>query len=161
MAKPRKKYRPKYIATNPMSTFLGGMSGEHAQHLQDVLLKNHTAMSNMARGVGGRDEWDRLNGMINMANVMCDMGIGDEFRQATVAARDALLACGKRGVRTGRFLFTGDELVTMNEAMSCHEAQMTNVRAIDVERAMDEVAKRLRHHINTTTVQAEMAKEVA
>lgn len=159
--KPRtKKYQgPKYVSRNPAATFLGGMTGEHADHLRVLRLCNHRAMADMTTGNGSRDAWDRLVGAMNMANVMAEMGIGDEFRAQTIAARDALCECGKRAVRTGRFIFKGDEIAAMNEGLDCHDAQVMNVRAIDIDRAADEVIRRIRHGVNTTNVQAEIAKE--
>ncbi|CUI02655.1 hypothetical protein BN2497_87 [Janthinobacterium sp. CG23_2] len=161
MKKRNKKYRPKFVALNPMATFLGGMSGEHVAHLQALFGRNHGAMARMVQGAGSRDDWDLLIGAINMGNVMCDQGIGNEFRAEMIAARDAMCECGKRGVATDRFLFRGDEIRVVNEALACHDAQLENIRAIDVDRAADEVLRRIRHGINTTNVKAEMAKEAA
>lgn len=151
-----KAYKPKYVAKNPMSTFFGGLSGDHMGHLQALFGRNHAAMQAIVQGRGDRSTWDLLVGAINMGNVMCEQGIGNEFREAMIAGRDALCEVGKRAVLTGRFLFKGDELGAMNEAMACHDAQLENIRAIDVERASDEVIRRIRHGINTTSVRKEL-----
>ena len=162
MKKRTKKYSgPKYVALNVMTTFFGGLSGDHAEHLQTLLLKNHGAMAAIVQGHGDRDAWDRLVGAINMANVLCEQGIGDEFRAATIAGRDALMEVGKRSMKSGKFGFTGDELKAMNAALACHDAQLENIRAIDIDRAADEVQRRIRHGINSTSVRAEMEKEAA
>lgn len=162
MSKPRKKYQgPKYVARNPMLTFFGGMSGEHADHLQTLNLLNHGALAALAQGIATRDHWDRLVGAINMANVMCEQGIGNEFREQTIAARDALCEIGKRAMKADRFVCRGDELRAISDAMECHDAQLVNIRAIDVDRASDEVLRRIRYGVNTTNVRAEMEKEVA
>ena len=154
-----KKYRPKGISSNPLADFFGGLSGVHAAHFQRLALRNHTALLLLEQGQGGREQWDLIVGAINIANVMCEQGIGDEFREQTIAARDALLECGKRAVKTGRFLFRGDELKAVRAALECHDAQLENVRAIDVERASDEVIRRIRHGLNTTNVRAEVERE--
>jgi hypothetical protein len=160
MKKRTKKYRPKFVATNPLTQFFGGMSGDHADHLQTLLARNHGAMAAIVQGRGTRDDWDLLVGAVNMGNVMCEQGIGDEFRASMIAGRDALCEVGKRAIRTGKFVFTGDELRTMNEAMDCHDAQLENIRAVDIDRASNEVLRRIRHGLNTTNVRAEMAKDV-
>lgn len=155
--KRRKKYGgPKYIARNVLTTIFGGMSGDHIGHLRALQIRNHKALADMAQGKGSREGWDLLVGAINMANVMCEQGIGDEFRQTTIAARDALLEVGKRIVRLNRCVLTGDELTAIREALECHDAQLENIRAIDVERAAQEVDRRIKNHINSTTVMAEM-----
>lgn len=158
-----KKYQgPKYVARNVLSTVFGGMSGTHLDHLRTLQVKNHLALAEMAQGRGNRAQWDLLIGAINIANVMCEQGIGDEFRQVTIAARDAMLAVAKRALKSNdRFVFTGPELCAVREALECHDAQLENVRAIDVERAASEVERRVRHHINSTSVQREMEKEAA
>lgn len=158
MKKPRKKYTPKYVARNPMATFFGGMSGEHADHLVKLNLLNPGAFTAIVQGRGTRNDWDRLVGAINMGNVLCERGIGDEYRQDMIAARDALCECGKRFLKSNRLLFTGDELQAVNAGMAAHDAQLENVRAIDIDRASDEVMRRVRHGINTTNVRAELAK---
>lgn len=159
--KRNKKYRPKWCSTNPITAIFGGMSGDHADQLRILNLKNHGAMAAIAQGRGTREDWNRLTGAMNMANVMCEQGIGNEFRGATIAGRDALCEVGKRWHRIGKFVFAGPELAAMNEAMACHDAQLENIRAIDVDRAADEVLRRIREGINTTNVKAELAKEAA
>jgi hypothetical protein len=161
MKKRNKPYHPKYVASNPLSTFFGGMSATHIEHLRSLQIKNHLAMTDLAQGRGTKADWDLIVGAINISNVMCEQGIGDEFRFETIDARDALLEVGKRFMRTGKFVFTGDELQAVNRALECHDAQLENVRAIDVDRAANEVVRRVRHRINSTSVMREMRKEAA
>lgn len=162
MKKPRnKKYRPKYVARNVLTTVFGGMSGDHVEHLRLIQIRSHKALADMAQGAGTREGWDLLVGAINMANVMCEQGIGDEFREVTIAARDSLLEVGKRIVKLDRVIMKGDELNAIREALECHDAQLENVRAIDVERACRAVEHRIRHHINSTSVVRELARDAA
>jgi hypothetical protein len=156
-----KPYHPKYVARDPLSTFFGGMSATHIDHLRGLQIKNHLAMTELTQGRGTKAEWDLIVGAINIANMFCEQGIGNEFRAETIAARDALLEVGKRFMRTGKFVFTGDELQAVNRALECHDAQLENVRAIDVDRAANEVVRRVRHRINSTSVMREMRKEAA
>jgi hypothetical protein len=164
MKKPRnKKYQgPKYVCRNVFATVFGGMGDTHIEHLRDLQIKNHLAMVEMAQGRGTREQWNLIVGAINISNIMCEQGIGDEFREKTIAARNAMLAVGKRAVMNGdRFVFTGDELKAINEALDCHDAQLENSRAIDVDRAAMEVERRVRHRINSTSVTRELGKEAA
>jgi hypothetical protein len=156
-----KPYRPKYVSTNPMTMLFGGMSATHVDHLRELQIKNHLAMAELAQGRGTKAQWDQIVGAINIANVLCEQGFGDEFRAETIAARDAMLEVGKRFMKTGKFVFTGDELQAVNRALDCHDAQLENVRAIDIDRAANEVIRRVRHRINSTSVMREMRKEAA
>jgi len=164
MSKKRnKKYQgPKYVARNVISTFFGGMGDTHIDHLRTVQVKNHMALSEMSQGRGNREQFNLIVGAINIGNVMCEQGIGDEYRQVMLSARDAMLEVGKRAMRNEeRFVFTGPELCAVRESLECHDAQLENVRAIDVDRAAAEVERRVRHRINSTSVKREMAKEAA
>lgn len=164
MTKPKKRtkaYKPKYVSVNPIKKFFGGMSGDHAEHLLTTNILNHEAMAAMVQGRGDKDSWDRLCGALNIAIVMAEMGIGNEFRETLLAGQYALLECGIRSVKKGVFAFTGDELRAMNEAMSCLDAQLENSRASDVDRAADEMTRRLQHRINNVSVMAEIRKAEA
>jgi hypothetical protein len=161
--KKRKAYQgPKYISKNPMKTFFGGMSDTHAEHLQVTRTINHAALQAMAQGRGDKEQWDRINGAINIALVMVEQGIGREFRDEFLAARDAMLAVALRSAKlNGRFVLTGDELHALNTAMDSHDAQLINVRALDIDRAAAEVIRRMKHHIGTQSVNAEIARQEA
>jgi len=156
-----KPYRPKYVARNVLTTIFGGMSGDHIEHLRLIQIRSHKALADMAQGAGTREGWDLLVGAINMANVMCEQKIGNEFREQTIAARDALLEVGKRILKIDRVILKGDELSAIREGLACHDAKLENVRAIDVERACREVDRRVRHNINSTSVVRELAREAA
>lgn len=157
----KKSYRPKYIIMNPIKELFGGMSDTHIDSLQRTMTLNHMAMVAMVQGRGDRSTWDRLVGANNMALVMTEQGIGEEFRDVLKQWHDVMVACGVRSVKKDRFLFTGDELKIVNEGMSCHDTQLRSVRAIDLDRAADEVERRLRHRINSTSVVAELKKQEA
>lgn len=163
MKKRNKKYSgPKYVARNVMETFFGGMGHTHIDHLRTLQVKNHLALSEMMQGRGNREQFNLIVGAINIGNVMCEQGIGDEYRQIMLAARDAMLEVGKRAMRNGeRFGFTGAELCAVRDALETHDAQLENVRSIDVDRAAAEVERRVRHKINSTSVKAEIAKEMS
>lgn len=159
MKKRNKRYVPKYVSKNPMSDYFGGLSGDHAEHLQRLKIRNHGAMAAMTQGHGTREHWDLIVGAVNMANVLCEQGIGDEFRKFTLAARDTMVEVGKRAFKTGRFIFKGDEIAVLNEFFDIHDAQLENIRAIDIDRAANEVTRRVQNHINTTNVRAEIERE--
>jgi len=146
--KPRKAYRPKEVVANPLNFFFGGLKRIDGEHLQTLNIKNHKALADMATGQGNRAAFDLIIGAINMANVMCERGIGDEYRAEMLAARDTMMAVRERYLQIGRFVLRGDELKTMTLAMEVHDAQLEADRIIDVERAADEVVRRVKLGIN-------------
>lgn len=156
-----KKYRPKHVARNVLTAVFGGMSGDHVEHLRLIQIRSHKALADMAQGAGTREGWDLLVGAINMANVMCEQGIGNEGRAITIKARDALLEIGKRIVTKNLVVLKGDELNAIRIGLEWHDAQLENVRAIDVERAYQEVERRIKNRINSTSVARELEKDAA
>ena len=156
-----KKYRPKSVVKDVLTNIFGGMGVSHAAHLQSIQVRSHKASADMVTGNGTREGWDLLVGAINMANVMCEQGIGDEGRATTIKARDALLEVGKRIVTKNRVVLKGDELNAVRAGLEWHDTQLENVRAIDVERAYQEVQRRIKNRINSTSVVRELEKEAA
>jgi hypothetical protein len=117
-------------------------------------------MSNMARGVGDKEDWDRIVGAINIALIMTEQGSAPDHVGLLKQAQAALIEVGKRAVKNNmRFLFKGPELGVLNDAMEVHDLQLQTARAIDIDRAADEVKKRVRHKIGSTNVMRELAKE--
>ena len=65
------------------------------------------------------------------------MRIGDDWKDEIRAAQDALLAMGRRGVETGKFILRGPELTTFNLAMEIHDAQLDACTVSELEKAID------------------------
>lgn len=148
----RKAYRPKKTVVNTMSYVMGGLKKMDSEHLVNLNVSNHFAITDMVQGRGNKDSWDRLCGAFNMAVVMSEQGIGSNHRDSLLAGQDALFNIGIRFKEISKFTVSGNELKLMNEAMSVHDAQLEVSRIIDIERAFDEVNRRLKHRINTKKV---------
>ena len=99
-----------------------------------------------------RDTWDVLVGMINMSLVLAEQHFNDEYHEILLAARDGLHAIGQRYMDYGRFVLKGDEMNALNNAMEVHEAQLEALRIIDIERAYDEIQRRIKHNHNTMNI---------
>ena len=68
------------------------------------------------------------------------------------AGQDALEQLGKRYLKLKKFVLTGDERNALNDVMDVHEAQLKALRVVDIERAYQEIQRRLRHGINLTKI---------
>jgi hypothetical protein len=64
------------------------------------------------------------------------MRIGDDWKDEIRAAQDALLAMGRRGVETGKFILRGPELTSFNLAMEIHDAQLDACTVAELEKAI-------------------------
>ena len=82
---------------------------------------------------------------LNIAEALMRLKIGHDWFDELRAAQDALLAVGRRGVKTGKFILSGPELTTLNLAMEIHDAQLQETTIVQLEKAMDIVDKDIRN----------------
>ena len=134
----RSKYRPKGLIVDTMRHVMSGMKKVGSISAGTTLkIKNHTALESMRRGVGTRDDIDVLIGAFNITEALAMMRIGDDWKNEIRAAQDALLAVGRRGAETGKFILRGPELTHFNLAMEIHDAQLDACTVSELEKAID------------------------
>ena len=100
-------------------------------------IKNHTALESVRCGEGTREDVDTLITAFNITEALAMMRIGEDWKDEIRAAQDALLAMGRRGVETGKFILRGPELTTFNLAMEIHDAQLDACTVSELEKAID------------------------
>lgn len=152
MKKRNKKYVPRAIVQNPLNFFLGGLKRIDEDHLVELNSKNHAAMLCICNGSGTKEHFDQLTGMQNMALVLTEMHFDNQYLEMLYAGRDALHSLGERFRKHGKFVLTGEEMQKINNVLEVHEAQLVALRVIDVERAYDEIQRRLKHNINVKKI---------
>ena len=152
MKKRNKKHVPRTVVQNPLNYFLGGLKRIDADHLVELNSKNHSAMFCICNGLGTKEHFDRLTGMQNMALVLTELHFDNEYLEMLFAGREALHSLGQRYLKHGKFVLTGDEMQKLNNSLDVHEAQLEALRVIDVERAYDEIQRRLKHNINVKKI---------
>lgn len=143
----RSNYRPKGVIMDTVQHVLGGFQLVKNKPGVAVTLKikNHDALNNMVQGQGNRMDIDVLIACMNVAEAMaikCDLG--SEYRAEITAAQEALVTMGQRGLKGGRFLFTGPELTAMNLGMEVHDAQLDVCTISQMERALNFVEQEIR-----------------
>jgi hypothetical protein len=143
----RSKYRPKGVIRDPMSHVISGMKkvGDLSSGTT-LMIMNHSALENVRKGLAQRSDIDVLIAAVNMAEALIRMRIGDDWKDEIRAAQDALLAMGRRGVETGKFILRGPELTSLNLGMEIHDAQLEACTVAELERAIDIVHNEIRHH---------------
>ena len=124
-------------------------------------IKNHTALESVRCGEGTREDVDTLITAFNITEALAMMRIGEDWKDEIRAAQDALLAVGRRGVETGKFILRGPELTTFNLAMEIHDAQLDACTVSELEKAMDLVESIVRNKGARAIIQskAKHAKE--
>lgn len=152
LSKPRKKYRPKTISNNTINYVIGGFRRIGGERLTELQTKNSAAMFKICQGIGTKQDFDVLVGMSNMAKVLCETEFDLKYVEILRAGQNALEAVGRRFLKLGKFVLKGDEITALNDMIEVHDAQISCLRVIDLERAFDEVNRRLNHGINVTKI---------
>lgn len=137
----RSKYRPKGLIVDTMNYIKSGMKvvGEISAGTT-LKIKNHAALKQVSTGLGTVNDIDTLICAFNITEALASMRIGDDWENEIRAAQDALLAVGRRGVETGKFILRGPELTIFNLAMELHDAQLDACTVAELEKAIDIVA---------------------
>lgn len=136
--KKRSKYRPRGLIMDTMLFVSSGLKKVGSISAGTTLkIKNHTALESVRCGEGTREDVDTLIAAFNITEALAMMRIGDDWKDEIRAAQDALLAMGRRGVETGKFILRGPELTTFNLAMEIHDAQLDACTVSELEKAID------------------------
>ena len=160
----RSKYRPRGVIVDTMLYVSSGMKKVGSISAgTDLKIKNHAALESVRRGEATRADIDILISAFNITEALALQSIGEDWKDEIRAAQDALLAMGRRGVETGKFILRGPELTTFNLAMEIHDAQLDACTVTELEKAMDFVQAMIRAKKARPIVQpkAKHAKENA
>lgn len=142
--KPPKKYRPRPVIADPLNYVINGFKPVKAEHSLRVKLINHGSLLALTRGQGTRSEWDYMCTALNVAVVLAEQGVGDDYIEDIKAAMQAHAQCGKRYFKGQSFGYTGEQLSAVNVGLEIHDAQMDIVTVAQMERAHLEVARRIK-----------------
>ena len=143
MKKRNKKYKPKQVITNAIDYLRGGFKKVDSVYLTELNIKNHLALVRVLKGEADNEDWNKLCSVANMALVITEQHFNDQYREIILAGRDAIQSLGKRQLKIGRFVLTGEEKSAIENMIEVHEAQLLALRVIDIERAYDEMMRRL------------------
>jgi hypothetical protein len=156
----RSKYRPRGVIYDTMLHVTSGMKVVGAISAGTTLkIKNHAALEQVRTGRGTREDIDVLICAFNITEALAMMRIGDDWKDEIRAAQDALLAMGRRGVETGKFILRGPELTSFNLAMEIHDAQLDACTVAELEKAIDFVERIVKNKQARPIIQKQHAKE--
>lgn len=145
----RSKYRPKPVFVDPVAWVVNGFKpmATHESAI-DLKIKNHQALKDMSQGIGNKDQFDVLVASMNMAEALAIINpgkLGGDVREEIQQAQNALHSLGKRFLEYKRFVFKAQELDAMNIGMEIHDLQLDICTIQELEKALDLVAKVIRH----------------
>jgi len=151
----KSKYKPKGVRLDAMNWVVTGMTKVSAKESEYVTmhLKNMSALDSLAKGTANKKEIDICIGVINVAEALCELGVGSEYHQLVLDASSALYDVCKRSFEINdRFICRGSELSAIKLGYEVHDAQMETTTIGMLDKALDVIDK---------TIRAQKAKVIA
>ena len=151
----KSKYKPKGVRLDTMNWVVTGMTKVSAKESEYVTmhLKNMSALDSLAKGTANKKEIDIVIGVINVAEALCELGVGSEYTQIVLNASSALYDVCKRSFEINdRFICRGEELSAIKLGYEVHDAQMETTTIGMLDKALDVIDK---------TIQAQKATVIA
>ena len=151
----KSKYKPKGVRLDAMNWVVTGMTKVSAKESEYVTmhLKNMSALDSLAKGTANKKEIDIVIGVINVAEALCELGVGSEYHQLVLDASSALYDVCKRSFEINdRFICRGSELSAIKLGYEVHDAQMEITTIGMLDKALDVIDK---------TIRAQKAKVIA
>ena len=143
----KSKYKPKGIRLDTMNWVVTGMTKVSAKESAYVTmhLKNMSALDSLAKGTANKKEIDICIGVINVAEALCELGVGSEYHQIVLNASSALYDVCKRSFEINdRFICRGSELSAIKLGYEVHDAQMEATTIGMLDKALDVIDKTIR-----------------
>ena len=143
----KSKYKPKGVRLDTMNWVVTGMTKVSAKESAYVTmhLKNMSALDSLAKGTANKKEIDIVIGVINVAEALCELGVGSEYTQIVLNASSALYDVCKRSFEINdRFICRGSELSAIKLGYEVHDAQMETTTIGMLDKALDVIDKTIR-----------------
>ena len=143
----KSKYKPKGVRLDTMNWVVTGMTKVSAKESAYVTmhLKNMSALDSLAKGTANKKEIDIVIGVINVAEALCELGVGSEYHQIVLNASSALYDVCKRSFEINdRFICRGEELSAIKLGYEVHDAQMESTTIGMLDKALDVIDKTIR-----------------
>jgi hypothetical protein len=100
------------------------------------------SFESMKTGKGTDDDFHTVAAVVNVAMV-CAEKIDPLVLETAIRARDALIRCKERRVRTGRWGFDGPALMDIPPCIDLHEQLVAAQTPLQMQKAMQEVIRRM------------------
>ena len=151
----KSKYKPRGVRLDTLNYVITGLTKVSAKESEYVTmhLKNMSALDSLAKGTANKKEIDIVIGVINVAEALCELGVGVEYHQLVLDASSALYDVCKRSFEINdRFICRGEELSAIKLGYEVHDAQMEATTIGMLDKALDVIEK---------TIQAQKATVIS
>lgn len=101
-----------------------------------LLMINRDSLEEILKGRGTKWHVDTLIEVFNLCEAMAMMRMGHDWMEEIHQGQDAIFNMARRGVKTGRFVFTGPEMEIAKTIMELHEEQLKQCTVNQLDDAM-------------------------
>ena len=132
----RKKCRRKVWSTNinPVAHAIAGAAITDRASLNTLRTKEYAALDEMVHGRGTLDHWKTLTDLLNLSEMMANLGIGIEVKEVCKKAQEALVNAGKRFEEHGKFGFDGAGILAIRELIEYADLQQSSISRSEFEK---------------------------
>jgi len=136
--KKKSKYKPKPVRLDNLAWITSGMLPVSAakEAMVNLGIRNHGAMESLVKGQGTRGDAVTLRSAFITARALAMLDLGKEYKPDLDKAQVTIAEMIARGDSTGRYLFKGPEIVTVNLGLEIHEAQLEICTIAKLEEAV-------------------------
>lgn len=141
--KKKSKYKPKSVRVDALSWVISGFKkvADVPDAGTKLMLKNHVSFDEIREGRGNTEHVDNLITMVNMTEALAKRQLGNDWMDEISEAQEAIYQMAQRGVSGKSFLFTGQELQSVQTILELHDEQLKNCPVRTLELALDDIAK--------------------
>lgn len=143
-SKPRKAYRPKHVATDPVERAIAMVSVPPLQSQAALIGPIREALDNLRRGAGTVPDWNCLADAHNVALALAALRIANDHRDTLVAGCRALRDLSDRVNAGGSWTLRGPELAALQDAVEIHEIQLGLASQREIRDAIEAVQRTVR-----------------
>ncbi len=150
--KPAKKYRPKHVepvfALNKVlmrAQILASTEPIQGEQANGLSLRNWASFEAIKSGHGNHNHANDIVNIANMADILAEAGLGIEYIGQIRGSGLCVVEMGKRYERTGKWGFSGPELVKVRELLEIHDMQLESPDCSEgfIMRCVEEVKARI------------------
>lgn len=138
--KPRKRYRPRPVAANPINLAIRRASKIPADEIAAAMAPLLASFTAMREGVGSEQQWQMLAGSVELALSIEQQGVVRGLRGHLTAAEGALAGIKHRAIESGSWRPTPlywQEIEALDTFVWLHQRQLENLSEGEWRRAYD------------------------
>jgi len=134
--------KPARRLINPLA-YLGQRARLDEDQQNDIGVTQHMSLHTMLRGHGTEQTWATLTCSLNLALMLCELGIAAPAIQTIKLAQEALLRSRERAGRTGKWALDGEGIRILQAALTIHDEQISRCTRSQIDAALNEVHRRI------------------